>query len=208
MACLNNANDKIQLICEQIKNDALEHAKNEARLIVEKAIDEAQAIKAQSLKEIEEEKLRALALIEKEKQISQNSIHLAIKQSIDKLKHDIVNLLDDTFSSVVETEVSKTDVIVKLIDSVCEALIKEGIYSPVHLTIGNKIKASELAYKLSDELKKKLANGPITIGAFSGGAEIKLQDKNLTIDVSDKAVKELFSTFLKRPDFRSLIFKE
>lgn len=207
MKLLNNANDKIQLICEQIKNDAIEPAKLEARTIVENALKEAENIKAQSLKDIEEEKLRVLSYIEKQKQISEASIQLAIKQAIDKLKYDIINLFNETLSSVIESEVSKTDVIVKLIDSVCEALVKEGIYNPIHLTIGNKIEPIELANKLSDELKKKLVNGPLAIGTFSGGAEIKLQGKNLTIDVSDKAVKELFSTFLKRPDFRSLIFK-
>lgn len=208
MKHIENANDKIQLICEQIKNDALEPAKQEAKLIVENAKKEAELIKSQLLKEIEEEKAKALSLIEQEKLISQTALQLAGRQSIDKLKSEIINIFNDSLSDSIEDAASKTDVVLNLINSVCESLVKEGIYSPIQLTIGKKVALNELADKLSKDIKEKLAGGPLSLGAFASGAELKLQGKNLTIDISDKAVKELFSTFLKRPDFRALIFKE
>ncbi|MFN4173786.1 MAG: hypothetical protein ACK4HV_01610 [Parachlamydiaceae bacterium] len=208
MTRLDNANDKIQMICEQIKSQAINPALVEAEQILDKAKKEAEEIKSKAFKEIEEEKLKAFNIIEKEKLISQNAINLAVKQAIEKLKSDIINLFGDQLLNRVESKMSHPDIACKLIDCVCETIQKEGLHSPLHLTIGNKINIQELINALSIELKAKLEKGPIEIGSFTGGAKIKLQDKNLTIDVSDNALKELFSAFLKRPDLRALIFKD
>lgn len=196
--------NSIQTICEQIKNEALEPAKIEAHRIIEKAKEEAERIRVQTIAEIEAEKTRSLQLIEKEKALLNASIEQAIKHGIDKLKFEIVGVFNDLFRNDIETETSKPETIARLIEAICESVKKEGIFSQVGLTVGKWVDPARLA----QELKLKLIEAPLSIGAFNGGVQIKLQDKHLTIDVSDRAVKELFASYLKRADLRALVFKE
>jgi V/A-type H+/Na+-transporting ATPase subunit E len=44
------------------------------------------------------------------------------------------------------------------------------------------------------------------LGDFDGGVQIKLCDRKITIDVSDRVVRELIANFI-RHDFRDLVFQ-
>jgi V/A-type H+-transporting ATPase subunit E len=45
------------------------------------------------------------------------------------------------------------------------------------------------------------------VGSFKGGAQLQWHDRKLTLDMSDDALKELLSTYVRK-DFRKMLFGE
>ncbi len=58
---------------------------------------------------------------------------------------------------------------------------------------------------LAHEILEKLKEKSVLIGSFTGGIEVKLHRENITLDMSDDALKELMANYIRK-DFRELIF--
>jgi V/A-type H+-transporting ATPase subunit E len=71
--------------------------------------------------------------------------------------------------------------------------------------VPKQVSAEEINKLLLDGVKKRLEIGGIAVGNFLGGAQIRLKDKKMTLDISDNALKELIANYGRR-DFRKLIF--
>jgi len=45
------------------------------------------------------------------------------------------------------------------------------------------------------------------LGDFKAGVQLRLNNKNMTIDISEDALKELLGNHVVRRDFRKMVFK-
>ena len=61
---------------------------------------------------------------------------------------------------------------------------------------------SLLVQQVIDRLQEK----SVILGDFDGGIQIKLRDRQMTIDISDRVVRDLIAKFI-RHDFRDLVFQ-
>jgi V/A-type H+-transporting ATPase subunit E len=73
------------------------------------------------------------------------------------------------------------------------ALIPQGV-SPKQVT--------EL---LAKGVLERVKENNIVLGNFSGGVQVKLSEKNMTVDISEEALKEVVARYVRK-DFRKLIF--
>ena len=61
---------------------------------------------------------------------------------------------------------------------------------------------------LKKQIQERLQReGAIRVGSFGGGVQIRLRDKNMVLDLSDKALQQLLASFL-RESFHNYLFKE
>ena len=58
---------------------------------------------------------------------------------------------------------------------------------------------------LAHEILERLHEKSVLVGPLTGGIEVKLLKENITIDMSDAALKELVANYIRK-DFRELIF--
>lgn len=59
---------------------------------------------------------------------------------------------------------------------------------------------------LGKEITSKLKEKGVSVGNFSGGAELKVEERNWVLDMSSEVLLDLLTRFLQK-DFREMIFQ-
>lgn len=208
MKTLEHGQDKIQKICNELRESTLEPAKKEAELIISDAHNRAQEIIKKAEKDSENLISLAREEIRQERNVFQSSLSQSVKQSLESLKQDITEkLFNDQLKEVVQNETSDPKVIAKIIDCIVTSIEKEGISANLSAIIPKHISEREVNALLAQGILQKLKEHSVVLGSFNGGTQIKLNDKGLTLDITADAIKELLARFVRK-DFRKLIFKE
>jgi len=204
---LETGENKIQQICDLLKVETLEPAKKEAAQIIEEAKQEAKKIIGNADKEAQEHLKRAHEQIEKDRAVFQSALQQAAGQCFESLKQKIQSkLFDSELESVIRQSASNPKVVVQLIDAIVKAIDKEGVSASLVAVVPQAVSIDEANRLLADNILKKLEGESVSLGAFAAGAQVKLLDHQLTLDISDAVLKELLGNYLRK-DFRELIFQ-
>lgn len=206
MKGLETGKDKIQKICDALKKETLEPAKQEAREVIENAHLQAAEIIAAARKEAEEKLAVAEREIGEKQKVFKSSLHLACRQGIESLKQKIEQeLFNKELSSVVEKEMADPKVIANLITSFMKAMEEKGIEEDFAAVIPKHITPRAINAMLSSHILQRLKDQTVSVGGFAGGVQITMPSRQITIDVSDQVVRELIAQYISR-DLRDLIF--
>jgi V/A-type H+/Na+-transporting ATPase subunit E len=202
----DSKNDKIKQICDSLRRETLEPAKQEAEQIVQEARGKAEQIIAEAEEQAKRLQAHARADIEQEKNVFQSSLAQAAKQSLEALRQDIeTKLFNEELNDVIQQVSAKPSVVADLIKVIIQAIEKEGVEVNFDAVIPKKVSAEEVSALLGDQIMKKLEGNKVSIGHFNGGVQVKLVGKKMTIDITDSTLKELMSGYVRK-DFRKMIF--
>jgi len=206
MKNLETGKDKIQKICDAIRKETLDPAKQEAREIVENAHLQAAEIVKEARSSSALLKHTAEVEIEERKKVFQSSLQLACKQGIETLKQKIEQeLFNPELESLIKKETGKPDLITRLIQGFMHSLDKHGIEEDFEAVIPKDISARSINALLSEKILERLRNRTVEVGDFHGGVQLRMKGREITIDISDAAIRELISSYVRR-DFRDMIF--
>jgi V/A-type H+/Na+-transporting ATPase subunit E len=204
---LDKGEDKIQQICDLLKVETLEPAKQEAEGIVDDAKQKADKIINDAEAQAKELIREAHETIERERSVFHSALEQAAAQCFEALKQRIQNkLFDAELDSLIRKEASSAEVAAKLISAIVKGLEKEGTESDLSAIVSQNLSVDEVNKLLAENILNKLAENSVSLGSFAAGAQVKLIDKRVTLDVSDQVLKELLSNYLRK-DFRELIFQ-
>ena len=204
---IDTGKEKVKQICDVLRRETLEPAKKNAEQIVHSAETEAAQILHDARAEAEKIKADAFEEMKKEKGVFQASLNQACKQSLESLKDSIEQkLFDDELSLTLKKPLQEPKVIADLIQAVIVALQKEGMDVDLDVIIPREIPAKAINELLLKQIVDKLKNQSVSIGPIQGGIEVKIQKENLTIDVTDEALKEMVSKYIRK-DFREILFR-
>lgn len=203
---LEKGQDKIQAICDVLKEETIAPAKKEA----EDIIKEAEHHKEQIIKEAHEkadELIRAAHVkIEQERSVFRSALEQGAKQALESLRQSIENdLFRPELSDFIAKETKDEKVIAKLVESMVQAIEKEGIKADLAALIPQKVDPKAVNALLSEKVLKRLEGKSVQLGEFAGGAEVKVKGKQLTLVMTDSVLKGLLAQFLRK-DFREVIF--
>ncbi len=205
MKNLESGEEKIQQICDAIRKETLEPALRDAQTIIDEANKKAEKIIQDAQAKGEEYMSQARRTIDQENNVFQSSLTQAVKQSLEALRQNIeTKLFNDQLQEILQKPASNPKVIAELINAIIKAIEKQGIDTNLAAVIPASVPAKEVNELLLEEVVKKLRNKSVEIGNFAGGAQVKILGKNMTIDISDTALKELLSNYVRK-DFRKLI---
>lgn len=208
METLQNGKDKVLKICETLKERALEPALQEAKAKLIEAQEQAEQILLAAKQQAQNIIDEGRAEIEKEKQLIQSFLSQSVKQSIEEIKVRVEQkLFNEISQDTVRAEISSSDCIKNLINALISHVEREGLSQDMALVISKAHSSEEIANILTAEVLKKVANHPITVGSFSGGAQLKLKDKRLALAMTDEEVMDLLRRYVRK-DFRKLIFSD
>lgn len=206
MKGLETGKDKIQKICDALKKETLEPAKQEAREIVENAHLQAVEIVKDAEKKAETLRQSAEQEMEEKKRIFHATLQLACRQGIEQLKQTIEEeLFDKQLSEVILKEMTEPKVIALLIQSFMKSVEEKGVEEEFVAIIPKGISPKVINALLGSQILDRLQNRSVVVGDFAGGAQISLKGRRITIDISDSAVRELIGQYIRR-DFREMIF--
>ena len=206
MKDMDTGDDKIRKICDAIKSQTIEPAKQQADEIIENAKMEAKAIRDQA----ESERKKIIQAAEKEilqkQKLCHSSIKSASKQVIDRLKQEIENeFFTCNLHDIITKATSSPEVVADLVEAVVQGIEKEGVDVDLSAVIPKKVKLDKVNKLLAKDVLDKLREKKVIEAEFSGGAKIKLHEKQMTIDISDLALTNLVASLI-REDFRNMIF--
>jgi V/A-type H+-transporting ATPase subunit E len=206
MEILDSGKDKVKKICDTLKKQTLDPAKQEAKHIVDHALKEADKIVKQAKEEarhlVEEQKIKLL----QEKKAFYSSLNLAGKQTLEALKQEVEeHLFHKNISTLMQKATHHEDIIASFINTVVMCLEKEGLDSNLEILIPKHLSKQKVLENLSSRLVQSLKEHQIHIGDFHGGAKIKLKDHHIVFEMTDESLKALFSRFI-REEFRSFLF--
>lgn len=206
MKNLDKGQDKVEKICQEIRKETLEPAQKEAERIIEEAKQAAEKIVEDAHHEKEKILKSAKAEIAQEKNIFESSLEQASRQSLESLRQSIEHkMFNEGLDHVLKSHTSNPQVVATLINAIVKALEKEGLDAHLSAIIPKEVSSKDVVVFLAEDVKSKLKDEAMTVGNFAGGAQVKLMDKKMTVDISDKALSELVSSYVRK-DFRKLFF--
>ena len=206
MRSLEKGHEKIQSICNQLRRETLEPAEKQALALIEEAKKKGDTIKAEA--ELQAEKLirQAREQIEQERNVFHSALQQGAKQAIEGLKQEIENnLFHEELQNALNKQMSDPKVIAALINGIVKAIDKEGLSTDLAVVIPRLISPDDITDLLLENVRKRLKEKPLEIGHFAGGVQVKLLNKKMTLDLTNQALKELLSSYVRK-DFRKHIF--
>lgn len=202
-----NAQGKIKEICNILKNETIEPAKQQAQEIVENAHLQAKEIIEQAEKKAQNIIVKGKNTLDQEKKTFESALLLAKKQSIAFLQQEIEkNLFNTPLEILTKNALSDLNLLQKIILDIVEVVKKQGLDTSIAVVASKIIDKKKLSDLIGKQIIDTLDKKSIQIGDFGAGVQLKLLDHQITIDITDESVKELIANYI-REDFREIIFK-
>lgn len=206
MKFFEKGDEKVQKICDALRRETLEPAKHEADGILTSAAEQRERILREAEAEAKAIVAKGRAQLDHEQQLFKISMAQAAKQGIELLKQQIEKgLFNPALTKLVDESTSNPNVVAQLINSIVQALERDGMAADITAVVAKTVSADEVNKLLLKDVLKRLKEKGIVVGQFAGGAKVRLEGKKVTLDMSDEALKELLTTFL-RDHFRSYFF--
>jgi len=204
---IDTGKGKIQKICDVLKNETIEPARQEAAEIIENAHMQAQEIIEVAQKQAEKLHEDAVKKIEEEKKVFEASLSLSKKQSIDSLKQAIEEkLFDKPLEKLISNASAEPKLIRELIQSFLRVIEEKGFDTDLSVYIPKTVSVKAVNELIGAEILENLREKSVEIGNFHGGIKIALHENEITLDFSDEALKELIAKYARK-SFRETIFK-
>ena len=208
MKTLENSQDKIEKICETLRKETLEPAQQEAARIIDEAKKQAEKIIHEAWQEHKKILADAKTQMEQERNVFQSSLMQASKQSVESLRQEIERqLFNKHLDLLLEKELKDPKIIASLISAIVKAIEKEGLDADLQAVVSREIDPRTINELIAKDALNKLKGQSVALGSIKGGAQVKIVDRNMTVDISENALKELIASFVRK-DFRKLIFNE
>lgn len=204
---LLTSKDKIQKICNILKAEAIDPAKNEAEKIVQDAHNQAQAIIREGEKKAAQAYEKMQNEIELQKKLSVNQLKQAMTQAKLRLREEIENrFFAESLFSLLDKPCQDPKLGASLVEVLVKAVEKEGTNADFSVVISEKISKEQLIKALASDILEKIKGG-VAIDSFRGGVQVVLRDKKITLDLSEEALCDLLGSLLRK-DFRDLLFQD
>lgn len=193
--------EKIQKICDILRRETLEPAEENAAKVIADAKAEATRIVDEARAEAERLEAAAHERIRKERSVFQSSMEQGARQSLELLRQEIENrLFDEQLGKTVAEATADPKLIATLANAIVEALGKQGMAADLSVVIPQAVKKEDVASLLLEGVRDQLK-----VGLFKGGVQVRLEDQNITVDISDEALVELLGRYVRK-DYRELLY--
>lgn len=206
MKMLEKSKDKIQQICDVLRQETLQPAEVEAEAIIVKANQEAKEIVAQARNDAEALIASAKESMAKEEAVYKTALIEASKLSIERLKQEITEkLFNSQLEKIFITQTADPKVVERLIEAIIGTIRKDGLSADFSALIPKEVSVESVNALIKKEILDLLREKSVIVGDFKGGAKLKLHDKKMTIEVTDEAIVALLEQHLRK-DFRKWLF--
>ncbi|MBA3817134.1 MAG: V-type ATP synthase subunit E [Parachlamydiaceae bacterium] len=207
MRTLEKGQEKIKKICSILREETLEPAKKQAEEILDEARKQAETIIAEAQKNAKSVVVDTKAEMDQERNVFNSSLQQAVKQSLESLRQEIENnFFNNQLHHLIEKECSNPNLTANLINAIINALEKDGISADLSALVPKTISPHDVNVLLMKNVLNSLKENSVAVGKFAAGAQVRINNKKVTIDITEDALKDLLSNYVVRKDFRKMIF--
>jgi len=207
MTTLQKGKDKIKEICNRIKKEALSPAMIEAEKLISDAKEQALKITEQAKDEASNLIKDAKQVIERERSVFESSMRQGAQQGLESLRQEIEHkLFNQEIKNTLDLEMGNPEMIANLLTAMVKAIDSKGVKADLYAVIGKTLNKSDMIAHLGAQVVQTLTTEKISVGNFSGGAQLQVKKQQFTLDMSDQALKEMLSQYLRK-DFREWLFQ-
>lgn len=205
MKHLDTGSEKIKKICDAIRHETLEPAKQQARAIVEQASDQAASIIQDARNQADAILENAKKQYEKEKQIFEASMVHSSKLFKEKLKQEIESMfLSPALEKVTASIFNDPKMTAQVVNAIVEGWNKQSVGGDLVAIISQGINKEEFAKSLSSDVKSRMMK--IEAQGTIPGVTLKSQGENLRIEISQSQLTDALMNSL-RHDFRKFFYQ-
>lgn len=206
MPDLEKADTRIQDICDKIRTETLDPAKEQAQEIIENARREAERIVHNAHKDAEHLVKETRKSLEEEKQIFESSLGQASRQAIELLKQKIEqSLFHPNLQRWVKEQLGGEKSYATLIEALVKAISRDGIKTELSVKIPQEFNPDTINAHLSKDVLSQLKDKSVELSDIPGGVHVKITDRNMVLDISSKALEEIVGSYIHK-DFRKVFF--
>ena len=200
--------ERLAAICQMIRNETLDPAKEEAEEIKHAAERDAARLRAEAKQHAERMLHDARTLIREEREAFDASLEQASRQVIGLLKEKVErSLFNPALDHYLTTEFHDEKKTATLLDLLIKQIQSEGLGGDLAIWLGKHLSKEAIIHTLSQEAVHEISKEAISIGDHDYGIILKIVNRHLSIEITPEGLKEMMSAFL-RPDFRTFLFKE
>lgn len=201
------ANDNLKQICDALRIETLKPAEEEAEVIVCNAKEQAKRIIQDAKEQAKEIILSAEDQASHKIKQGEAALALAGKRTLESLKQAVENtIFQEALAEWLEQITIDPEFVAKLMEAIISAVEVQGITGSLSAYIGKHVSPRNVNELLGKSVTAKLRKKSLVIGNFSGGVQLKVEDKDWVLDLSSEALLELFLRYLQK-DFREMIFQ-
>lgn len=206
MKGLESGKDKIQKICDVLRHETLEPAKQEAKEVVENAHLQAREIVKDAQTKADNLIASAKAEIEEKKKVFDATLQLTCRQTIELLKQKIEEkLFNENLSDLILKETVDPKLISHIIDSFMKGMQERGLEEEFVAVIPKNVSARMINSMIAANVLQSLQKQSVVLGDFAGGVQIQMKGRHITVDITDAALRDVLARFI-RQDFRQMLF--
>lgn len=200
--------ERLAAICQMIRNETLDPAKEEAEKIRQAAERDAAKTRTEAKRYAEKIIHEARTVISEEREAFDASMKQAAKKALGLLKEKIEKtLLNPSLDRYLTKQFNDEQKTAKILDLVIQNLEEEGIYGDLSVWLGKNLSKDVVLSQLCQQSLSKIEAGSLSVGDQAFGIVLKIVDRHLSIEITPEGLKEMIAAFL-RPDFRSILFSE
>lgn len=206
MEIVDSGKDKVKKICDALKKQTLDPAKQEAKTIIDNALKEAEKIVKRAKDEVKELYEEHKKKLQQEKKAFNSSLQLSSVQTLQVLRQELEeNLFNKNIAHFFKEATNKEDVVAEFVNVIVKILADQGLDANLQVMIPKSLSKEHVVAKLTKQVLSSLKDHAIVLSDIAGGAKVKLQDKNLVLEMTDESLRVLFEKFI-RDDFRAVLF--
>lgn len=203
-----SGDERLAAICQKIRNETLEPAKQDAEIIRINAERQAVKIKEEARQQADKLLHEARKAIAEEKTAFEATLQQTCRQTIDLLRQQVErSLFKPALDEWLSREFSSEEKTAQLIDVLIEFLKKEGFEGDLSAWIGSHLSKEKVVQSLAQASLNTLPKEGLQISDQAYGVLLKIVNKHLTLEVTPEAIKELMANFI-RSEFRRFLFNE
>lgn len=205
MKHLDTGSDKIKKICDAIRHETLEPAKQQARVIVEQASDQAALILQDARNQADAMLDNAKKQHEKDKQIFEASMQHASKLFKEKLKIELEqHFLSQAIHKISSDLFHSSELSAQVVSALVEGYSNKALNGDFIAMISHHLDKEKFVKALSSEVKRKIAQ--VQHSNITSGVVLKSEGDNLRIDIDEKQLSDALMQVV-RSDFRKYFYQ-
>lgn len=205
MKHLDTGSDKIKKICDAIRHETLEPAKQQARVIIEQASDQAAVLLQEARSQADAMLENAKKQHEKEKHIFEASMQHAAKLFKEKLKIDLEqHFLSQAILKISSDLFHSSELAAQVVSALIKGYSNKALNGDFVAMLSQNLDKDKFIKSLASEVKHKISS--VEHSSITTGVVLKSDVDNLRIDIDEKQLSDALMQAI-RSDFRKYFYQ-
>ena len=204
---LESGKDKVRKLCEVLRKETLEPAKEKADLIIQEASHKADLILADAKQKAERLLIEAKEELARQRTVFSSSLDQACKQALSLLKETVEQqLFSPALFTMLQKVTTQPEALAGIITAAVKTLEREGTAGDISAYIPAAVSVDDVNALLAREVLGRLKEKTVLLSTFAGGVQVRLQQNAMVLDITAEVLQEIVARYIRK-DLREVLYR-